>query len=232
MQDTNAAILKRFEAVAPVMNEQSLRRFVAAEAIALGYGGVSLVSRITKVARSTINRGVAEIKRQSHAGVGRVRKTGGGRKRNVDKDLTLEADLKKLVEPTTRGDPMRPLLSTSHSLVRLQQALKAMKHDVSTYVIRHLLQESGYSLQGNRKTREGGKHPDRNAQFEYINDKIKEHMLTDDPVLSVDTKKKELVGNYKNNGQEWRPKDTPEEVKVHDFIDPALGRAVPSAFTI
>jgi hypothetical protein len=227
MRDTSAAILKRFEAVAPVMNEQSLRRFVAAEAIALGYGGVSLVSRITKVARSTINRGVAEIKRQSHAGAGRVRKTGGGRKRNVDKDPTLEADLKKLVEPTTRGDPMRPLLSTSHSLVRLQQALKAMKHNASTYVIRHLLQESGYSLQGNRKTREGGKHPDRNAQFEYINDKIKEHMLTDDPVLSVDTKKKELVGNYKNNGREWRPKDTPEDVKVHDFIDPALGRAVP-----
>jgi hypothetical protein len=227
MKDTSTAILKRFEAVAPVMNEQSLRRFVGAEAIALGYGGVSLVSRITKVARSTINRGVAEIKRQSHAGTGRVRKTGGGRKRNVDKDPSLEADLKKLVEPTTRGDPMRPLLSTSHSLVRLQQALKAMKHEVSTYVIRHLLQENGYSLQGNRKTREGGKHPDRNAQFEYINDKIKDHMLTDDPVLSVDTKKKELVGNYKNNGREWRPKDTPEDVKVHDFIDPALGRAVP-----
>jgi hypothetical protein len=102
-----------------------------------------------------------------------------------------------------------------------------MKHNASTYVIRHLLQESGYSLQGNRKTREGGKHPDRNAQFEYINDQIKEHMLTDDPVLSVDTKKKELVGNYKNNGREWHPKDTPEDVKVHDFIDPALGRAVP-----
>jgi len=118
-------------------------------------------------------------------------------------------------------------LSTSHSLVRLEQSLKALNHSASTYVIRRALQEIGYSLQGNRKTREGGKHPDRNAQFEYINNQIKEHMTTDDPVLSVDTKKKELVGNYKNNGREWRPKDNPEHVKVHDFIDPALGRAVP-----
>ena len=227
MKDQTAAIHERFEAVAPVMNEQSLRRFVAAEAVAIGYGGVSLVSRITGVARSTINRGIAEIKGQQHAGRGRVRKAGGGRKRTADKDKTLRTDIKALVEPTTRGDPMRPLLWTSHSLVRLQRALKALRHNASTYVIRHILHEQGYSLQSNCKTREGGKNPDRNAQFEYINDRIQEHMASGNPVLSVDTKKKELVGNYKNNSREWRPKDAPEHVKFHDFIDPALGRAVP-----
>jgi hypothetical protein len=204
-----------------------VRRFAAAEAMAIGYGGVSLVARVTKIARSTINRGIAEIKANRHAGEKRVRKIGGGRKPKTVTDKTLCDDLKALVEPATRGDPMGPLLWTSRSLSNLSSALKALKHSVSTNVIGHMLHAMGYSLQANRKTREGEDHPDRDAQFQHINECAKDFLASGDPVLSVDTKKKELVGNYKNNGREWRPKDTPDEVKTHDFIDKELGRAVP-----
>jgi hypothetical protein len=221
------AVRIRYEALLPVLDEQGRRRFAAAEAHALGRGGVSAVSRITGIARSTINRGVKQIKAKSHAGAGRVRKPGGGRKKKTATDPTLLQDLKNLVEPATRGDPMRPLLWTSHSLSHLSKALKALKHDVSRPVIGDLLRSLGYSLQANSKAREGGNHPDRNEQFGYINDLADDFLASGDPVISVDTKKKELVGNFKNNGREWRPGGNPEEVKVHDFIDPALGRAVP-----
>ena len=227
MADDETKILQRYEALSPVLDEQLLRRFAAAEAIAAGYGGVSLVSKITNIARSTINRGIAEINENRDAGPGRVRKTGGGRKSKTSEDATLLDDLKILVEPNTRGDPMQSLLWTSKSLRHLVIALKKMGHDVGRTVVGDLLRSLGYSLQGNAKTREGDSHPDRDAQFNYINKQVKEFQARGDPVISVDTKKKELVGDYKNNGREWRPQGSPEPVKVHDFIDPKLGRANP-----
>ena len=227
MADGEAGIRQRFEALSPLLDEQLLRRFVAAEAIAAGYGGVSLVSRITNIARSTINRGIDEINENRDAGHGRVRKAGGGRKSKVSNDPALLDDLKTLVEPATRGDPMQPLLWTSKSLRHLSAALKKMGHDVCKTVVRDLLHSLGYRLQANAKTREGGNHPDRDAQFNYINNEVKAFQASGDPVISVDTKKKELVGDYKNNGSEWLPKGSPEEVKVHDFIDPEKGKGIP-----
>ena len=227
MAETDDKIRQRYEALAPVLNEQSLRRFAAAEALAAGYGGPSLVSRITGIARSTIDRGIAEIESERHAGTGRIRKVGGGRKTKVSQDPTLLDDLKALVEPETRGDPMQPLLWTAKSLRYLAAELKKKGHDVCKTVVGDLLRSLNYSLQGNAKTREGSNHPDRDAQFKHINRQVKAFQASGDPVISVDTKKKELVGNYKNNGREWRPAGEPEEVKVHDFIDPELGRAIP-----
>ena len=227
MVDAGNAIKLRYEALLPVLDEQSERRFAAAEALAVGYGGVSLVARVTGIARSTINRGIAEIKAKRDAGCGRVRKAGGGRKSKVSENPKLLDDLKTLVEPDTRGDPMQPLLWTAKSLRHLVAALAEKGHDVCRAVVADLLRSLNYSLQANVKTKEGGTHPDRNAQFEHINAQVRAFQASGDPVISVDTKKKELVGNYKNNGREWRPEGEPDEVKVHDFIDPELGRAVP-----
>ena len=225
----NAAdlIRQRFEALDPVLDEQARRRFAAAEARALGRGGVTLVSNVTGIARSTINRGIVEIAQNVSAGAGRVRRPGGGRKAKTQEDPTLLDDLQKLLEASTRGDPMSPLLWTSKSLDKLCAALSDMGHDVCPNVVAKLLRKLGYSLQSNRKTREGSKHPDRDAQFQYLDARMKEHMAEHSPVISVDTKKKELVGDFKNGGRELRPKASPEEVRVHDFIDPELGRAVP-----
>jgi hypothetical protein len=170
---------------------------------------------------------VEEIERKPEMETGRVRKPGGGRKPKRVADATLLDDLKHLVEPATRGDPMRTLRWTSKSLRHLSQALQAQKHTVCPNVIADCLRELGYSLQANRKTREGGGHMDRDAQFQCLNDQATAFLKADEPVVSVDTKKKELVGNYKNNGREWRPQARPEAVNVHDFIDPKLGRAVP-----
>jgi len=227
MRDAEQAIRMRYEAVQPVLNEQGRRRFAAAEALAWGRGGIVLLSRITGLARSTIYSGVKDIGNGRLAGPDRVRKAGGGRKKKTATDPTLLSDLKALVEPDTRGDPMKPLLWTTKSLNHLVQALKQKGHSVCQNVVRKLLHSMGYSLQSNRKTLEGGQHADRDAQFNYINTQVKDFLLSDDPVISVDTKKKELVGDFKNNGQEWRPKNTPENVRVHDFIDKELGRAVP-----
>jgi transposase len=227
MSDTAALIRQRFEALDPVLDEQARRRFVAAEARALGHGGVTLVSKVTGIARSTINRGIAEIEENRSAGAGRVRRQGGGRRAKTQADPTLLGDLQKLLEASTRGDPMSPLLWTSKSLDKLCAALKDMQHNVSPNVVAKLLRKLGYSLQSNRKTREGSKHPDRDEQFQYLDARMKEHIAERSPVISVDTKKKELVGDFKNGGRELRPKASPEEVRVHDFIDPDLGRAVP-----
>jgi hypothetical protein len=213
--------------MAPVLNEQSRRRFVALEAQALGRGGVSLISEISGLARSTIYRGLSDIRGKVLAPPGRIRKAGGGRKKKTTEDPTLVADLKSLVAPVTRGDPMRPLLWTSRSLRNLVTELAKKGHTVSPTVVGDLLRGLGYSLQANSKTREGDRHIDRNAQFEYINTQAKGFLAANEPVISVDTKKKELVGNFKNNGREWRPKGAPELVNVHDFIDPKLSRAVP-----
>ncbi len=211
----------------PVLNEQSRRRFVAIEAQALGRGGVSAMAKITGMARRTIYRGLADIRESNVAGCGRIRQKGGGRKKKIDQDPTIRADLKNLVEPMTRGDPMRPLLWTNHSLRYLVKALGATGHTVSRTVVGNLLGGLGYSLQANSKTREGSDQVDRDAQFQYINGQAKDFLAAGQPIISVDTKKKELVGNFKNNGRVWRPRGTPEEVNVYDFIGLAHGRAVP-----
>jgi Rhodopirellula transposase DDE domain len=221
------AARKRYREMVPVLDEQSRRRFVALEAQALGRGGVSLMARISGLARSTIYHGLSDIHDKVLVPPGRVRKEGGGRKRKAIQDPTLVADLKRLVEPATRGDPMQPLLWTSRSLRNLVKELAKGGHEVCPTVVGDLLRCMGYSLQANSKTREGDKHIDRDAQFQYINTQAKRFLAANEPVISVDTKKKELVGNFKNNGREWRRKGTPELVNVHDFIDPKLSRAVP-----
>jgi len=213
--------------MAPVLNEQSLRRFVALEAQALGHGGVSLMARISGLARSTIYHGLSDIRNKVSAPPGRVRKPGGGRKRKSSEDPTLVVDLESLVEPATRGDPMQPLLWTTRSLRNLVNGLAKKGHKVCPTVVGNLLRDMGYSLQANSKTREGDQHIDRDGQFQYINTRATAFLAASEPVISVDTKKKELVGNFKNNGREWRRQGTPELVNIHDFIDPKLKRAVP-----
>jgi hypothetical protein len=221
------AARKRYREMEPVLNEQSRRRFVALEARALGRGGMSLMARISGLARSTIYQGLSDIRDNVSAPPGRVRKEGGGRKRKTSEDPTLVTNLNSLVEPVTRGDPMQPLLWTTRSLRNLVKELAKKGHKVCPTVVGNLLRGMGYSLQANRKTREGDKHIDRDAQFQYINRQAKAFLAAQEPVISVDTKKKELVGNFKNNGREWCPKGRPEFVNIHDFIDPKLKRAVP-----
>lgn len=221
------AARKRYNEMAPVLDEQSRRRFAALEAQALGRGGVSLMARITGLARRTIYRGISDIRNNCSAEPGRLRKSGAGRKKKVSQDPTLIADLKDLVEPATRGDPMQPLLWTCRSLRNLSKGLAKRGHEVCPTVVGNLLRDMGYSLQANSKTREGTQHIDRDAQFQYINTQAKAFLTAGQPIISVDTKKKELVGNFRNSGREWRPKGNPEEVEIHDFIDPKLRRAVP-----
>ena len=181
---------KRFREMTPVLNEQSLRRFVAMEARALGRGGVSLMSRISGLARSTIYHGLTDIRDHVSAPTGRIRKPGGGRKKKSSEDPTLVVDLKRLVEPTTRGDPMQLLLWTTRSLRNLVNALAAKGHKVSPTVVSELLRDMGYSLQANSKTREGTQHIDRDAQFRYINTQAMAFLAANEPVISVDTKKR------------------------------------------
>jgi Rhodopirellula transposase DDE domain len=197
------AARKRYREMATVLDEQSRRRFAALEAQALGRGGVSLMSKISGLARSTIYRGLSDIRDHVSAPPGRMRKEGGGRKRKTIEDPTLVVDLKSLVAPATRGDPMRPLLWTSRSLRNLVTELAKKGHNVSATVVGDLLRGMGYSLQANSKTREGDQHIDRNAQFEYINRQAKGFLTTNEPVISVDTKKK---GSPRKKVGEWRGK--------------------------
>ena len=222
-----ADIAARYQALKPVLDERSRRLVAAAESQVIGRGGISAVSKATGVSRPVIRQGVAELKDTSGLIPGRVRRAGGGRKRAVDRDLSLKTDLEGLLESTTRGDPEAPLRWTCKSIRQLTAELKRMKHVISHQVVADLLHQLGYSLQANRKTKEGASHPDRNAQFEHLNGKVKWSLGRNQPVISVDTKKKELVGDFKNNGRELRPKGQPEAVRVHDFIDPELGRATP-----
>ena len=226
LTDSIQAIQKRQKDMWPVLGERARRLFAAAEARALGRGGPQVVEEATGIARSTINRGIKELE-LGLTEVGRQRRKGGGRKKKTVVCPALVDDLKSLVEPHTSGSPMRGLLWVSLSLEHLAEALKAKGHIVSTYVIRFILKSLEYSLQANRKTHEGGNHPDRDAQFLYIADQQKKYLAAGNPILSVDGKKKELIGNYKNNGIEWRPKNTPEKVNVYDFVDPQIGRATP-----
>jgi transposase len=221
-----SAIRLRYEKLAPVLDERGRRRFGAAEAIAAGRGGITAVMRATGLARSTIGRGLVEL-RQSREVSDRVRRPGGGRKPLSETDTTLLEDLRLLVEPETRGDPQSPLLWTCKSVRKLCESLREMGHRIGRTLVCELLHQLDYSLQANRKTREGSNHPDRDAQFHYINDRVKEALAANEPAISIDTKKKELVGDFKNGGREWRPKGEPEHVRVHDFVIKQLGRAVP-----
>jgi len=185
------------------------------------------MARLTGLARSTIYHGLSDLQHKASAPGGRLRRTGAGRRSKAIADPTLVGDLKRLVEPTTRGDPMAPLLWTTRSLRNLAKELAKKGHEVCPTVVGALLRRMGYSLQANSKTREGGQHIDRDAQFQYINRQATAFLAAREPVISVDTKKKELVGNFKNNGRNWRRKGRPELVNIHDFIDPKLSRAVP-----
>ncbi len=192
-----------------------------------GRGGVSAVTRATGVARSTIGRGLAELRSGETLDTSRVRRPGGGCKPLIETDTNLLNDLRSLVEPDTRGDPQSSLLWTCKSLTKLSRGLREMGHKIGRTLVGELLHELEYSLQGNRKTLEGSKHPDRDAQFRYINGCVNKALAAGAPAISVDTKKKELVGDFRNAGREWRPKGSPEEVRVHDFVIPELGRAAP-----
>ena len=222
-----SAIRARYTALSGHLNERSRRMFTATEARTAGYGGIAAVARATGIAASTIGRGLRELSAATSLERGRVRRPGGGGKKRVTQDPTLVADLLALVEPDARGDPMSPLRWTCKSLSQLAQALVAKGHRVGRTLVGELLHQQKFSLQANRKTREGDSHPDRDAQFRYLNNSVRTALAAGEPVISVDTKKKELVGDFKNAGRAWRPQGEPEEVRVHDFLIKELGRAVP-----
>jgi len=228
--DIESAIRNRYLSLEWTLDERLRRLYAAAEAKALGHGGVTLVWKATGVAKGSIKQGLKELEQRVDAvepNSQRIRKIGAGRKASVANDAELLSALESLVEPVTRGDPESPLRWTCKSLRQLESELVAQGYSVSHSSIGGLLKGLGYSLQGNRKTLEGTSHPDRNAQFEYINSKVEEAVRIGQPVISVDTKKKELVGQFKNGGKEWRPQGKPEQVNVYDFVDKELGRANP-----
>ena len=209
------------------LNERSRRLWAAAEAQALGYGGASLVAQATGISRSTIIRGLQEARARKGAQGGRVRRRGGGRKSATVVDPRLKVALESLVDPVSRGDPESPLRWTCKSTRLLARELAAEDHPASDWLVRQLLYDLGYSLQANRKSKEGTRHPDRDGQFRHINAKVAVQLRRGQPAISVDTKKKELVGDFKNGGREWRPRGDPHPVRVHDFIDPNKGKAIP-----
>jgi hypothetical protein len=223
-------IRRKYRALSPEMDERLRRQWAAAEARDHGWGGVTLVARATGLSRTTITAGSRELelpRKQRLEAAKRVRRPGAGRPRLLQVDPELLTALEDLLEPSTRGDPELPLRWTCKSTRRLANELTQAGHSVSPRTVASLLREDGYSLQANRKTREGGQHPDRNAQFEFLNAQVKRLLKRGQPAISVDTKKKELVGDFKNAGRQWRPQGQPEEVRVHDFQDKALGKVVP-----
>ena len=222
-----AAIATRYGALSGALDERTRRLFLGAEALAAGRGGQAAVGRATGASAATVRRGRRELGEPPGAARGRVRRPGGGRKRTVDLDPTLRRDLEALIEPTTRGDPESPLRWTTKSLRRLAAELGRGGHAVSHRIVAGLLHELGYSLQANRKTLEGTAHPDRDAQFAHLNAAVQLQLALGEPVISVDTKKKELVGPFRNGGKELRPRGDPERVLMHDFLIPELGRASP-----
>src|SRR5499433_3199051 len=225
--DDESAIHTRFEMLTPFLNERTRRLFSAAEAAALGRGGITRVARATGVSRRAIAAGLAELHAPQTASTHRVRRPGGGRKRTVQTDRTLQDDLEQLIDPMTRGDPESPLRWTCKSVRKLAEELRRLGHATSHRLVATLLHDLGYSLQANRKTLEGTSHPDRDAQFAYINAKVQAALQAGEPVISVDAKKKELVGDFKNAGREWHPAGQAVPVRVYDFIIPALGRVTP-----
>jgi len=217
---------RRVAAILPYLNERQRRLLLAVEAEALGHGGVTQVARASGVSRVTIHKALHEKETSSPIDT-RIRRVGGGRKKKRERDPSLVTDLEQLISPSTRGDPMSPLRWTCKSTRQLAQALNQQGHHVSEHLVRELLHEAGYSLQANAKTLEGSRHPDRDAQFQYLNDQTSRFLGQGWPVVSVDTKKKELLGAFKNPGQEWQPQGQPELVNVHDFPDQELGKAIP-----
>jgi transposase len=211
----------RFKLLEPWLDERTRRLWAAAESAAIGRGGISLVARASGVSRRAIHKGLSELKqkpdRAQRVGDRRIRRQGGGRKKALAKDPSLIQDLERLVEPATRGDPESPLRWTCKSVRKLAEELRRLGHDASHTLVSELLHEQKYSLQANRKTKEGTSHPDRNAQFEHISEKVQRFLRQGQPAISVDTKKKELIGEFKNGGREWRPKGQPEPVRLHDF---------------
>jgi hypothetical protein len=232
MQDarTVGRIRRKYRSLRVELDERARRQWAAAEARELGWGGVSAVAGATGLSRTTITAGLRELDRPARrraAEATRVRRPGGGRKRLTEADAGLVAALETLLEPATRGDPQSPLRWTCKSIRRLADELTRQHHPVSPNGVAALLRQAGYSLQANRKTREGASHPDRNAQFEHINAQVRSFQDGNQPAISVDTKKKELVGDFKNAGRTWRPQGRPAEVRVHDFLDRDLGKAIP-----
>lgn len=226
--DLQATIAHKYQQLAPYLNEQTRRLWAASEATSLGYGGISAVARATGLARRTIHTAVQELAHPpATPAAPRLRQPGGGRPALTAHDPQLLTDLEALVEATTRGDPESPLRWTCKSTTKLAAELQALGHQVSQRTVVTLLGHLGYSLQATRKTQEGTDHPDRAEQFRYINDLVKRFQAAGQPVISVDAKKKELVGRFANKGREWHPKGQPEEVQVHDFVDPALGKVTP-----
>jgi len=231
------AVRLKYERLSPIMDERMRRQWAAAEALALPRGGIVAVAQATGLSRTTIWTGVREIQERDNLvledegslaeGAERIRRPGGGRHRLTDNDPTLLAALDALVEPTTRGDPQSPLRWTCKSTRKLAEELRGQEHQVCHRTVATLLYGLGYTLQVNQKTREGSGHADRNAQFEHINKQVKQFQQRGQPVVSVDTKKKELVGDFKNAGQEWQPQGQPEKVRAKDFKDKQLGKVNP-----
>jgi hypothetical protein len=225
------SIQDKYERLSPYLNEKTRRIWAAIEAQSLGWGGISQVSRATGMSRTTIHAGIGllsqpdESKTQDE--ILRIREAGGGRLLLEERDPMVLTDLEALVEPMTLGDPESPLKWTSKSVVKLAQALNQGGHRISSKSVYNLLESLGYSLQSNRKTRDGGQSADRDDQFLHISNQVKYFQSQARPVISVDTKKKELIGNFKNPGTEWCPNEQPIEVRMHDFVDPELGKAIP-----
>jgi DNA-binding phage protein len=222
--ESEEKLRRKYEQIFLHLDERQRRILAAADAERLGYGGVSIIARTSGLSRPTIHKGLREL---HEAPLDRARHEGGGRKNSEEIDPTLIERLEELIDPATRGDPMSPLRWVSKSTRHLSEALEAIGYPVSHTTIAKILQALGYSLQGNAKNLEVKNHPDRNAQFEYINRVTKRFMRNDCPIISVDAKKKELIGKYKQQGKEWQKKGNPEQVMVHDFIDPKLGKAIP-----
>lgn len=220
-------IREKFLAINPTLNELSRRRWVASEARALGRGGVSIIFRATGINRNTIMKGIKEIESKKAIEPNRLRKKGGGRKKTIEKNPKLEESILELVESTSRGDPENPLRYTTKSVRKLQNEIEKKGYKISYPLIAEILHDNKFSLQSNSKSIEGKQNPDRNSQFEFINQDTKTQIARKEPVISVDTKKKELVGNFKNNGKEWNGKGDPIKVNTHDFEDKNLGKVVP-----
>ena len=220
-------IRKRYELLKPLMNERFRRLWSAAEAKVIGHGGIGLVSKATGQSRTTISSGIKELEAEDKPDIKGVRKPGGGRQKIIDKTPAVEAELLKLIEPTVRGEPESPILWTIKSLRTLSAELGKRGFSISRNRVAELLKKNNFSLQANRKTDEGKSHSDRNAQFQYIHDKVIEFQSANQPVISVDTKKKQLVGNFKNQGRQWQRKGEADRVKVYDFPSDAAGKAIP-----
>jgi transposase len=221
-------IKQRIVIVLPLLNEKQARLYLGAESKSYGWGGQTKISQLAEVSRALVARGEREIDNpELQTDTNKIRHQGAGRKKEIIKQEGLKTAIQQIVEPHTIGDPMKVLLWTSKSVRKIQMLLEEKGYKVSHELIRQILQDLGYSLQSNKKTQEGGNHPDRDAQFEFINEQSKKFISENQPVISVDCKKKELIGNYKNSGKEWQPVKSPVEVNVYDFIDKTNGKACP-----